>query len=78
MQNDEGRVVDLYIPRKWLVLIFILLILLIFIWWCINSSWTNRLLAANDFGSVQVCLLIFLNGDILISFTFFVIIDQCS
>lgn len=36
MQNDEGTVVDLYIPRK--------------------CSWTNRLLAANDHGAIQVNL----------------------
>eukprot|EP00605_Chrysophyceae_sp_TOSAG23-4_P001713 GSChrysophyteH1.ASY1.ANO1.1882.1 assembled CDS len=34
MQNDEGKNVELYIPRK--------------------CSWTNRILAANDFGSVQI------------------------
>mmetsp|Transcript_24839 Transcript_24839/g.22553 ORF Transcript_24839/g.22553 Transcript_24839/m.22553 type:complete len:81 (+) Transcript_24839:66-308(+) len=34
MQNDEGVVVDLYVPRK--------------------CSWTNRILAANDFGAVQI------------------------
>jgi small subunit ribosomal protein S21e len=34
MQNSEGDVVDLYIPRK--------------------CSWTNRILAANDHGCVQI------------------------
>eukprot|EP00606_Chrysophyceae_sp_TOSAG23-5_P001213 GSChrysophyteH2.ASY1.ANO1.849.1 assembled CDS len=34
MQNDEGKNVELYIPRK--------------------CSYTNRILAANDFGSVQI------------------------
>jgi len=34
MQNDEGHIVDLYIPRK--------------------CSWSNRVLAANDFGAIQV------------------------
>mmetsp|Transcript_39584 Transcript_39584/g.51864 ORF Transcript_39584/g.51864 Transcript_39584/m.51864 type:complete len:81 (-) Transcript_39584:8-250(-) len=34
MQNAEGQVVDLYIPRK--------------------CSWSNRLLTADDKGSVQV------------------------
>ena len=33
MQNDQGQIMDLYIPRK--------------------CSWTNKILASNDYGSVQ-------------------------
>lgn len=33
MQNDQGDIMDLYIPRK--------------------CSWTNRIIGANDYGSVQ-------------------------
>ena len=53
MQNAEGVIVDLYIPRKWYAFTFPFYIL-----FCecfsLFSSWTNRILAANDFGSVQI------------------------
>ena len=64
MQNDEGTVVDLYIPRKWFPFLLYLfhiafnssLLFHVNPMYFTFSSWTNRLLAANDHGAIQVNL----------------------
>jgi len=61
MQNEEGQITELYIPRKWYAhyynrcfFIIIDLKYLSLILFCCFSSATNRLITAKDHASVQI------------------------
>ena len=66
MQNEEGKITELYIPRKWCVinlfflifffffLLFLRTLLRILFVICYFSSATNRLITSKDHASVQI------------------------
>jgi energy-coupling factor transporter transmembrane protein EcfT len=69
MQNEEGVITELYIPRKWYLVFFPFVVLLVFVFvfmnlfcfWALNKYWlcecssaTNRLITSKDHASVQI------------------------
>jgi small subunit ribosomal protein S21e len=50
MENDQGKVVDLYVPRKWCIVPSAAVPFLL----TVVSAATNRLITAKDHASVQI------------------------
>jgi small subunit ribosomal protein S21e len=67
MQNEEGVITELYIPRKWYLVFLPFVVQLVFVFtnlfcfWALNKYWvceyssaTNRLITSKDHASVQI------------------------